>query len=557
MTETGERRPAPNVIVIVADDLGYGDLGCYGNGEVCTPHLDRLAAEGVRLTQHYSASPMCAPARASLLTGKYPHRVGTTDVCSCRGLERIAPDERLLPEDFRAAGYRTGLVGKWHNGRDDRRYHPLSRGFDEFVGFCIGGMDYWDWTLEDNGKVRPADGRYLTDVLTEEALGFIGRHRAQPFFLYLAYNAPHTPLQAPEAEIEPFRRTGRFTEAVSTIYAMIHRMDSGIGRILEALRDYDLEDDTLVLVVSDNGPDMKGEGERSARRFNGIFSGMKGNVLEGGIRVPGIVRWPSRLWGGQTCAAPIHFNDWLPTLLDCAGIGLNERRRGALDGRSVLQLLTSASDTGAGSGGWARADGASHGLNNDTTGHDAQTVGIGDAYRGADQSENASASTSASASAPADLATRAGPSSDSAGEAEDAADAVGAAAALRQLWQWNRYEPVARCNAALREGDWKLVYPAIAEAMRYEPSDTPVTQAMQRNPTLTYELVREPVRRTYPAPAPPRLYNLAADPGEREDVSAQHPERTARMARELDAWFAELAEQSRLRQRETLGLGQR
>ena len=162
MAALRDRRP--NVILIVADDLGYGDLAIFGNPVVRTPHLDALARSGVLLSQHYSGSPICAPARASILTGRYNHRTGAVDVPSNRGLDRIALAEQTIADRFKSAGYATGMVGKWHNGVHDMRYHPNSRGFDEFAGFLNGGMDYWEWVLDYNGSPRPSDGRYLTDV---------------------------------------------------------------------------------------------------------------------------------------------------------------------------------------------------------------------------------------------------------------------------------------------------------------------------------------------------------------------------------------------------------
>src|SRR5581483_3926100 len=179
----------PNVVFVLADDMGYGDLGHFNDGRCSSPHLDRIASEGLCLTQHYSGSPVCAPARAALLTGRYPHRTGAIDTLHGRGLDRIALDEVTIADAFRAAGYRTGLVGKWHNGALDSRYHPNARGFEEFVGFSGGWADYYDYQLDLNGSTRASDGRYLTDVLGDYAVDFIRRHRAEPFFLLLAFNA--------------------------------------------------------------------------------------------------------------------------------------------------------------------------------------------------------------------------------------------------------------------------------------------------------------------------------------------------------------------------------
>ena len=197
---------APNVIVILADDLGYGDLELYGNPDLKTPHLNRLAADGIRLTQHYSGSPLCAPARAALLTGRYNHRTGALSVESNRGLDRISLREMTIADAFQQAGYITGMVGKWHNGLHDMRYHPNNRGFGEFCGFLNGGMNYWDWLIEYNGQPQNSDGTYLTDKFTNEAVDFINRHKNEQFFLYLAYNAPHAPLEALKKSCVPIKR---------------------------------------------------------------------------------------------------------------------------------------------------------------------------------------------------------------------------------------------------------------------------------------------------------------------------------------------------------------
>ena len=325
----------PNVILILADDLGYGDVGAFGNPVVRTPNLDRLRAEGAALVQHYSASPLCAPARAALLTGRYSHRTGAVDVPSNRGLDRISPHESTIADEFQAQGYATGMVGKWHNGLHDLRHHPNARGFREFVGFLNGGMDYYQWVLDRNGTPEPFDGRHLTDALTDEALGFVRRHAHVPFFLYLAYNAPHAPLQAPEPMVAHYRRHGGLTEEVCRLYAMVEQMDAGIGRLLDALGHLKLAESTIVLFTSDNGPWLRGP----HARFNGPFRGGKGEVYEGGIRVPAILRWPGEVSPGATFDGFLHFCDWLPTLLDCAGL----RRRGELplDGVSRRRPLVS------------------------------------------------------------------------------------------------------------------------------------------------------------------------------------------------------------------------
>lgn len=328
----------PNVIVILADDMGYGDIGAFGNPLVRTPNLDRLVAEGLALHQHYSGSPMCAPARAALLTGKYPHRTGAIDVPSNRGLDRIALGEITIADAFKAGGYRTGMIGKWHNGLHDMRYHPNARGFDEFAGFLNGGMDYWRWVLDYNGTPRRSDGRYLTDVFSTEASAFIRRHQHEPFFLYVAYNAPHIPLQAPGPLVKAYQDAGQVHDAVACLYAMIERMDAGIGQILDTLDDCELTDNTVVLFSSDNGPHMAGD----MHRYNGHFAGSKGDVLEGGIRVPAILRWPDGLPAGQQCDALVHFCDWLPTFLDTAGLDAPA----GIDGVDGLPVLRGEAEAG-------------------------------------------------------------------------------------------------------------------------------------------------------------------------------------------------------------------
>ena len=348
-------RTRPNVVLFLADDLGYGDLSCYGNAILSTPHIDRLAAEGVRCSQHYSGAPICAPARAALLTGRYHHRCGALSVESNRGLDRIALRERTIGDAFSAAGYRTGYVGKWHSGLHDPRYHPNRRGFAEFAGFLGGIMDYWNWFLDYNGSPRRADGRYQTDVLTAEAVDFIRRCAAapgaaarQPFFLVVAYHAPHAPLQAPVERCAPFLQRGDLNPALATLYGMVARMDEGIGRILDALDTTGCASDTVVLLTSDNGPhlgpDRYGGRRHSMSRFNGPFRGQKQDVLEGGIRVPAIARWPDGLPEGVACDEMIHFCDWLPTLAAAAGVtpdGL------PLDGCDQLPRLRGTSPAGA------------------------------------------------------------------------------------------------------------------------------------------------------------------------------------------------------------------
>lgn len=314
----------PNILLILADDLGIGDLSAVNGGLSSTPVIDGLLREGTVLTRSLAASPVCSPSRAGLLTGRDPLRTGVVDTLEWWGLERLDPRERTLADHLRHAGYATGLVGKWHLGSFAPELHPLRRGFDETVCFRGGMHDYWQWRVEWGETPRRSDGRYLTDLWAEESVAFIERHAGHPWFLHLAFNAPHTPLQVPDEELAPFLgRAGVPTTAVATLYAMVARMDRAIGHVLDALRRMGLDEDTIVVFASDNGPDMSGEGDEALRRFNAGWNGAKGDVLEGGIRVPTAIRWPAGLPGGdRQVHEAVHFTDWVPTLLALAGVPL-------------------------------------------------------------------------------------------------------------------------------------------------------------------------------------------------------------------------------------------
>lgn len=471
-----------NVVVIVADDLGFGDLSCYGNPYVATPYVDSLASDGISLSSHYSASGLCAPARASLLTGRYNHRTGAVDVPSNRGLDRIAGSEATIADALKRLGYATGMVGKWHNGAHDMRYHPNARGFDEFAGFLHGGMDYWRWVLDYNGFPRVADGRYLTDVFTAEAIAFIERHRSEPFFLYVAYNAPHGPLQAPDRLLAKYNLFGDLTPSVATIYAMIEAMDIGIGRILEALKTHGIEENTAVLVTSDNGPRMGGTGSDCLDRYNGPFSGTKGSSLEGGIRVPAVLRWPARIpangnrntsdgsqtAGPSTVGQPlVHFVDWYPTLCQIAG--------GAPHTFGHHQIL----DRGKPVDGYGMAPALVDGLR---------------------QPSNS----------------------------------------LQRFWQRNRYRPLGATNAALREGSWKLYWPTAPGSESKLPVDTEVYKEGLMESHRLRPVDKELPMRTLSSAESPLLFDLARDPGEKVDLAAKHPDRVSDMHRTWERWFEDV-----------------
>lgn len=331
-------KTSPNVIVIVADDLGFGDLGCFNFGRSRTPAIDRLVAEGTCLTQHYSGSAVCAPARACLLTGRHPIRTGMIDLATACGRDQLLPDEITMADEFKRLGYATGLVGKWHCGAVFPVNHPSNRGFDEFVGFRAGTWNYLDRPLDYNGTWRDPDGRHMTDIINDEANNFVERHQDEPFFLHIAHHAPHHPLQVDDRWAGPYRETGLFTEGVSRIYGMVEQMDDGLGRLLETLDNLKLTGRTIVVFTSDNGPQFGNSEEMgSTYRFNCGWRGSKGTIFEGGIRVPCIVRWPDGMERIGATHAFTHFADWLPTLLAACGGAPSTGKE--LAGQNVLPLL--------------------------------------------------------------------------------------------------------------------------------------------------------------------------------------------------------------------------
>lgn len=320
---TAQNTP-PNVLFILTDDLGYGDLQCYGNPYVDTPNINKLAAAGIRFTDHYSPSPLCAPSRAGFLTGRYNHRTGAIDVSSNRGIDRIALSEKTFGDYFRHAGYATAMIGKWHNGLYCDDYLPHRRGFNLFYGFPNGQHDYWKWTLHRNDVLEKHDGRYMTDVFNEETIEFIrdSKRQQKPFAIWLAHHTPHAPLQAPENLIEKYRERlqGRYDEAVAIIYAMIEQMDSGIGNVFDELKASGEWENTIIVFTSDNGAWLgKSPNGDSQYRYHSCLDGNKDTVFEQGIRVPAIVSWPGRIEPGRTDSTPIHGCDWLPTLFSETG----------------------------------------------------------------------------------------------------------------------------------------------------------------------------------------------------------------------------------------------
>ena len=323
-----------NVVLIVSDDQGYADISCYPHpDEVSTPSLDRLAAEGVRMTNGYASCPVCAPTRAGLLTGRYQQRFGFYTAADSRsGLPR---SETTLAELLRSAGYSTGVFGKWHLGYEPP-YRPLERGFDTFYGFLgHGGHDYFKLSITDAVKsiYRDRDplndSGYLTRNITREAIAFIEANHDRRFFAYVPYNAVHNPLQAPEDYI------GRFSNADpkrNTYLAMLAIMDEGVGAILDTLARLGLEENTLVIFFSDNG------GARGTSAVNGALRDYKHSVYEGGIRVPFLLRWPARIPPETVSDEPVISIDAFATILAASGVEPPANR--ALDSRDILPAVT-------------------------------------------------------------------------------------------------------------------------------------------------------------------------------------------------------------------------
>ncbi len=335
----------PNIVLIVADDLGYADVGFHGLTEFETPNLDDLAESGIRFSAGYVTSPICSPSRAGLMTGRYQQVFGymfNPRAGFNQGIPGYLP---LLPALLAKGGYGTKIVGKWHLG-DSLARHPLRKGFDEFLGFTGGGHDYFtsfpntgyylQTELYDGYRRVPVKG-YLTDQFTDAAVDFIERHRDRPFFLYLAYNAPHSPLQAPASALE--RVTSIEDPSRRTYAAMVTVLDRGVGEVMRRPASLGLTDHTLVFFLSDNGGSHAGGSERvdSARSaVNRPLSRGKGSLAEGGIRVPFVVSWPGRLEAGKTYDYPVSSIDILPTALAVAGLAEPQN----VDGVDLMPYLT-------------------------------------------------------------------------------------------------------------------------------------------------------------------------------------------------------------------------
>jgi arylsulfatase A-like enzyme len=325
----------PNIILIVADDLGYADLGCQKQlSDLKTPNIDTIAAAGVRFTNAYVSCPVCSPTRAGLLTGRYQEKFGHefnpggNDPASFG----LPLDQTLLPQVMKQAGYATGMVGKWHEGTGPG-YWPTDRGFDSFFGFLGGAHSYTQSGEGKNAIMRdksPAhETEYLTDAFTREAVNFIEKNHDHPFFLYLPYNAIHQPQEAPEKYQSRFKDVADQKRKLAL--AMLSAEDDGVGQVLAKLREHKLEENTLIIYHSDNGGPTPGNGSR-----NDPLSGFKGQVWEGGIRIPFLVQWKDHIPPGQTLDQPVIQLDVFPTACALAGIDAPKN----LDGVDLMPLLT-------------------------------------------------------------------------------------------------------------------------------------------------------------------------------------------------------------------------
>jgi arylsulfatase A-like enzyme len=331
----GCQKPArpPNVILVMTDDQGYGDLSATGNPILRTPHTDRIAAEGMRF-DNFHVCPVCAPTRASLMTGRYHFRTGVVD--TFKGRAMMHSDEITVAELLRDGGYRTGIFGKWHLG-DNYPLRPQDQGFQESLIHLGGGIGqpgdaegnrYTNPLLRLNGEWKRYEG-YCTDIFFDAAMRFVEANQREPFFCYVATNAPHTPLEVPEEWVAPYRDQG-VDDVTARVYAMVKNIDDNLGRMLDRLDGLGISQNTAVIFLTDNGP-------QQGNRYNAKLRGLKGSVYEGGIRVPMFVRWPGHVAAGSRSDRLTAHLDILPTLCEMAGVAPPRDRE--LDGRSLLPLL--------------------------------------------------------------------------------------------------------------------------------------------------------------------------------------------------------------------------
>ncbi len=343
----------PNIVFILIDDLGWADVGCNGSPFHETPNIDRLAAQGMRFTDGYAACPVCSPTRASIMTGKYPARLHLTDFLKGRRKRQDSPilpalyedqlplKEVTIAEALKTAGYTTCHIGKWHLGSEP--FFPEHQGFDKNVGGCYSGMPrsfFWPKWGKNPPITGKKDGEYLPDRLAEEASGFIEANQDKPFFLYLSHYAVHIPMEAKEKTIEKYRAKPKPEGGQNNpIYAaMVESIDRSVGRVMETLERLKIDDNTVVIFMSDNGGLSVKEGKHTPATSNAPLRAGKGYLYEGGIREPWIVKWPGVTKPGSVCGDPVTSVDFFPTLLDIAGVK-NVKTNGPIDGETIIPLL--------------------------------------------------------------------------------------------------------------------------------------------------------------------------------------------------------------------------
>jgi arylsulfatase A-like enzyme len=335
----------PNIILILTDDQGWGDLSLNGNEDLHTPNIDKIALNGVRFDRFF-VSPVCSPTRAEILTGRHHTRTGVYDVSL--GGERINVDEETIGDLFKAAGYKTAAYGKWHNGMQ-APYHPNTRGFDQFYGFCSGHWgNYFNPVLEKNGELVKGKG-FITDDLTNHGIEFIKKNKNNPFFLFMPFNTPHSPMQVPDKYWNKFKnkdltQKGTLSNIPDDKYsgtnskdenhskaalAMCENIDWNVGRIIETLESQKIIDNTIIIYLSDNGP--------NGHRWNGEMKGIKGSTDEGGTRSPMIISWKGNIPSGKKVSKIASGIDLLPTLIDISGIKVKPKNK--LDGVNLRQLI--------------------------------------------------------------------------------------------------------------------------------------------------------------------------------------------------------------------------
>jgi arylsulfatase len=367
VARSAEKRSVPNIVLILADDLGYAELGCYGQKKIRTPSLDKMAAEGLRFTQNYCGSPVCAPSRCCLMTGKHGGHAWVRNNTEVKpeGQTPLPKSEVTVAELLKKQGYTTAAIGKWGLGPPGTEGDPLQHGFDHFFGYncqrhAHNHYPTYLWRDDKKEKLEGNDGtatgkQHSHDLFEREALAFLRAHKDKPFFLYLPVTIPHVAIQVPDDSLAEYK--GKWDDPAydgkkgyqphpsprAGYAAMVTRMDRTVGRILDLLKELKIEDNTLVLFSSDNGPTHGGVGGSDSIFFEsaGVFRGLKGDVYEGGIRVPFIARWPGKIKPGTTDHV-CYFPDMLPTLLDAAGAANAVPKN--VDGISFLPTLLGQTD---------------------------------------------------------------------------------------------------------------------------------------------------------------------------------------------------------------------